>query len=133
MNILVTEDDFVCRNILAKYLSDLGNIDIAVDGAEAITAVETSLKSDHPYQLICLDIMMPQINGQKALAKIRQLESEYNVPIDNAAIIIMTTALSDIKNVMNAYSELADGYVVKPIRKEKLFSELAKLKLTTAV
>lgn len=129
MKALVVEDDFTSRLLLQKILVNYGEIHIAVNGLEAISAFSAAQKIGKPYDLVCLDIMMPEMDGLEALKKIRSTEEEHGVFSSNGAKIIMTTALSDIQNVSKAYQSLCDGYLVKPIEKGKLFELLSKLRV----
>jgi two-component system, chemotaxis family, chemotaxis protein CheY len=63
MRCLIVEDDFVGRKLMQKYLSDYGECDVAVDGEEAVEAFRQAVENETPYDLICLDIMMPNMNG----------------------------------------------------------------------
>ena len=129
MRMLVVEDDFVSRRLLCAFLAPYGVCDVAVDGKEAVQAFEMALDQDDQYDLICLDIMMPNMNGQEALAKIRELERKKGILTGSGTTIVMTTALDDSKNVMQAFKEECDAYLIKPIDKDKLLAELSKLKL----
>ncbi len=129
MKTLIVEDDFTSRLLLQNLLNPYGQVHIAVNGREAVQAVQAAIENNHNYNLICLDIMMPEMDGQQALKKIRQLEEEVGVLSTEGAKIIMTTALNDIKNVKNAFQGLCDGYIVKPIDKSKLLKTLADLGL----
>lgn len=129
MNILVVEDDFISRRLLCRYLEKAGNCDVAINGAEAVAAVHDALDNGEHYDLICLDIMMPGMSGQEALTAIRALELEHGIQVGQGARVIMTTALEDHANVRRAFKASADGYVVKPIEKQKLFKLLAEFGL----
>lgn len=130
MKALVVEDDFASRKLLQKILSPYGEVDIAVNGVEAIEAFSRSLEDGEPYDLICMDIMMPEMDGQTALKRIRAFEREKNIaPVDEAKVI-MTTALDDPKNVVEAYYKGgATSYVPKPIDKQMLLHLLKNLGL----
>ncbi len=129
MNILVVEDDFVSRRLLCRYLESIGPCDVAINGHEAVAAVHEALHQRNHYELICLDIMMPGMGGQEALAAIRALELEHNMAVGQGARVIMTTALEDHVNVRQAFKASADGYLVKPIEKRKLYKLLDELGL----
>ena len=133
MNILVVEDDFISRRLLCRYLEKAGRCDVAINGNEAVAAVHEALDSGAHYVLICLDIMMPGMGGQDALMAIRRLESEHGLHVGQGARVIMTTALEDHANVRQAFKASADGYVVKPIEKLKLFNLLNELGLPMSV
>ena len=130
MKALVVEDDFANRKILQKILTPYGEVDIAVNGVEAIEAFSKSLEEGTPYDLICMDIMMPEMDGQAALKRIRAMEREKNIPHTQEAKVIMTTALDDPKNVVEAYYKGgATSYVPKPIDKQMLLHLLKNLSL----
>lgn len=127
MKILVVEDDFVSRAVLTQLLSDRGQTDVAINGIEAVEAVKIGLESGQPYELICLDIMMPKMDGREALLKIRELEKESEVEGLARAKIIMTTALNTSEDIMSAFRDECDGYLIKPIHPSsvrKLFDQL---------
>ena len=87
------------------------------------------MEASEPYDLICLDIMMPEMDGQEALKEIRQMEEKAGITGSDFTKIIMTTALADKANVVKADSRGCDYFLVKPIQKAKLQEELRKLKL----
>jgi two-component system, chemotaxis family, chemotaxis protein CheY len=130
MHVLIVEDDFVSRNILHRILSVYGECDIAVDGLEAVEAFSMALSSAAPYDLVCMDIMMPRMNGQEALRQIRRLEAEKGIPEMKAAKVIMTTAVDDKKQITQAfYQGGVTSYFVKPIDAAELLAELKILGL----
>ena len=130
MRVLIVEDDFVSRKILHNILSEYGECDIAVDGKEAVEAFRMALDAKIPYDLICMDIMMPHMNGQEALLQIRRIEADFGVRDIDAVKVIMTTAVDDKKHVTEAfYQGGAASYFVKPINKKKFLGELKILGL----
>lgn len=129
MKILIAEDDFTSRLFIKKYLSKYGNCDLAMNGMEAIDLALVSLEQKNPYTLICLDIMMPKVDGIKALKTIRELEKKYLSNGENPAKIIMTTALNDKETVEEAYKYGCEAYAWKPIDVEKFDEVLRKLDL----
>ncbi|HHU29165.1 MAG: response regulator [Bacillota bacterium] len=129
MRVLVAEDDIVSRKFLCKFLSRYGECDQAVDGMEAIDAYIVAIKDQKPYDLICLDIMMPKVDGIKALKTIRDLEKQNNIPKDKRVKVIVTTALAETTCVKNAFSLGCEAYAPKPIDTRKLTEILAELDL----
>ncbi len=131
MQCLIVEDDFAARRLIQRYLSDYGLCEVAVDGNEAIEAFHQAMDEKEPYDLICLDIMMPGMDGREALKVIRQIESEHGIDGLDGVKVIMTTALEDPKNVIGAFREGCEVYIVKPVDKNKLLEEIEKLGLLT--
>lgn len=126
MRILIAEDDIISRKFLSKFFSQYGECDVTVDGLEALDAFLLSLKDNNPYDLICLDIMMPKVDGVKALKTIRSLEKEQLSP-EKAAKVIMITALGETNYVNHSFEIGCEAYVAKPVDIEKLVTVLEKL------
>jgi len=130
MKILIVEDDFFSRMVLKELMTPFGECDYAMNGKEAIAAFSMALSHHAPYDLICMDIMMPEMDGQEALKIIRQMESERQITGSHEVKVIMTTAISDPKSIIEAYYQGgATSYLVKPISKAKLMAELKSFQL----
>ena len=126
MKILLAEDDFVTRKFMANFLSKYGECDVTVDGMEAVDAFMLALEEEEPYDLVCLDIMMPVMDGYQALVGIRNLEKQRNVPEEKAAKVIMTTALNEERNVNMAFELGCTIYSGKPIDQDRFEQALKK-------
>ena len=129
LNILIVDDDFTSRKILSRYLQPYSETDVAVNGTEAVEAVRNALAENEPYDLICLDILMPGLDGQGTLLAIRTLESENGIKPGHGAKIIMVTCVDDAKNIMQAFRGQCEAYLVKPISKDALLKEMTGLGL----
>ena len=115
MKTLIDDDDFTNRLILQAFLQQYGGVHIAVNGVEAVEATHAAIDKNDNYNLICLDIMMPEMDGHTALTCIRKLEQEHGILLGSGATVIMTTALSDPGNLISALREQCDSNLVKPI------------------
>lgn len=129
MKILLAEDDFITRKFMSGLLSRYGECDVTVDGMEAVDAFMMALEEEEPYDLVCLDIMMPVMDGYQALMGIRNLEKERNIPPEKAVKVIMATALNDEKNVKMAFDLGCTIYSGKPIDEVRFEQALKKLGL----
>ena len=129
MKILLAEDDFASRKFMAKYLQKFGDCDITVDGEEAVDAFLMATEDGEPYDLVCLDVMMPALDGYQALKAIRDIEKERGVSEERAVKIIMTTALNEEKNVKKAFEMGCTVYCGKPVDLNKFEVALQKLGL----
>jgi two-component system chemotaxis response regulator CheY len=127
LKILIAEDDFACRKILQSFLSEFGECFVVINGHEAVEAVKSALDEGKPYDLICLDIMMPEMDGHKALEAIRKIENERGIAGLDGVKVIITTALSDSASVIGAFREGCEAYIVKPLSKRNFFEEMEKL------
>ncbi len=125
MKVLIVEDEFVSRKILKDILSPYGDCDVVVDGDEGVQAFKLAWEEFSPYDLVVMDIMMPNTDGQEALKQIREIEKGIGIEGPKEVKVIMVTALDDPKNVFEAlYQGGATSYIVKPIDKEKLLDEI---------
>lgn len=129
MRILIAEDDLASRKVLYKFLSNYGDCDITIDGMEALEAFMLAWDEGKPYDLICLDIMMPELDGVKTLKTIRDIENQKGVEESKRAKIIMTTALNDTSSVLSAFDTGCEAYAAKPIDMKKLAEVMKKLGL----
>lgn len=129
MKILIAEDDLVSRRFLSKFLSKYGECDTVFDGLEAIDAFMLSMRDKVPYDLICLDIMMPKIDGVKVLKAIRDLEGQKGILPESQVKIIMVTALGEAELVKKAFEYGCEAYASKPIDIVKLDEVIKKLGL----
>ena len=131
MRTLIVEDEFTSRALLRELLKRYGVPQVAMNGKEAVEAVRTALDAGEPFDLICLDILMPEMDGHEALKQIRDLEEEAGLVAATRAKVIMTTALSDRDTVLEAIRGQCDYFLVKPIDSRALLEELRQLGLIT--
>ncbi|QLA17614.1 response regulator [Desulfolutivibrio sulfoxidireducens] len=132
MKILVVEDDATSREVLFSILSEIGPCDVAADGEEALRVFGAAMDTGQPYDLVCLDILLPRMDGQEVLRRIRGLEAQASEGLGGLGgvetKVVMISALSDPKNVVEAfYRGGATAYVPKPIDRDHLFQVLGKL------
>lgn len=129
MRILIAEDDFIGRKLLQKFLTQFGRCDIAVNGMEAVNAFLMAHKEGKPYEMICLDILMPIMDGLKVLRTIRDIERQKGILGMERSKVIITTALNDRKTVSESYDSGCEAYAWKPIDLEKFREAMVKLGL----
>lgn len=129
MRILIVEDDFVSRKLLYAILSPYGSCNLAIDGTEALKAFKQSIDEKNYYDLICLDIMMPEMDGHHVLAKIREMEKQAGILEMAGAKVIFTTALADFQNSEKLYHEQCVSYMGKPINRTELISKIKEFGL----
>jgi two-component system chemotaxis response regulator CheY len=120
LQVLIVEDDFTSRLLLQTFLSRYGDCHIAVNGREAVEACRALSERGKNYDLICMDIMMPEMDGREAVRQVRALEEAHGIFSTRGAKITMTTTVRDIRKVFECFKELCDAYLVKPIDLGKL-------------
>jgi len=129
MKTLIVEDDFTSRLLLQRILAEHMEVHVAVDGEEAIKAFRAAVESNEPYDLVCLDIMMPKKDGQTALREMREIEAQNGILGLDGARVMMVTALGDSRNIMESFTSQCESYMVKPLDKNRILKELGKLGL----
>jgi two-component system, chemotaxis family, chemotaxis protein CheY len=120
LRVLVVEDDFASRLLLQTCLSRYGECHISVNGREAVEGFRSALERKQKYDLVCMDIMMPEMDGIEALKQVRAIEQSCGIFPNTGAKIVMTTAVEDIREVIRCFEEFCDAYLLKPIDLDKL-------------
>jgi two-component system chemotaxis response regulator CheY len=129
LKILIVEDEFISRTLLKEMLAPFGACETAENGSEAVDIIHKSYDdSGRRFDLVCLDIMMPKMNGHQVLKEIRRIENKRGLKGNQTAKILMITALDDTKNIMEALVVgRCEAYMTKPISSTKLEEQLRNL------
>jgi two-component system chemotaxis response regulator CheY len=129
MRILVVDDDRPNRKLLRDIVSKLGECETAEGGQEAISAFQKAWEDWRPFNLIFLDILMPEIDGRQVLLKIREIEKEKKISEQHQIRIIMVTGVSEEEMVMDCLRNGCDEFIVKPLDIKLVFEKIKKLGL----
>jgi len=129
LRILLVEDDVACRLLLQTFLARYGDCHVAVNGREAVDLFRTSFDRGSRYDLICMDIMMPEMDGREAVRQIRALEESRGIRSPFGSTIFMTTTVQEIREVFHCFRELCDAYLLKPIDLGQLLSKMSFFQL----
>ena len=130
MKTLIVEDDFLARSLLSTLLAGCGICHVAVNGKEALDATEKAFAANDPYDLICLDIMMPVMDGQETLLELRKMEARLGIRGLDTTKVIMVTGIDDSKNIMQAFRQgQCEAYLTKPLDRHKLLNHIRDLGL----
>jgi two-component system, chemotaxis family, chemotaxis protein CheY len=131
MRCLIVEDNDLAREGLRYFLVEHAELELAVNGREAVVLFQQALTQMRPFDLVLLDIVMPEMDGQEALKLMRLAEQHHSAPDSKKAVIIMTTALNSPENMEEALWEGdCTDYLVKPIVRADLMAMLRRYGLT---
>ena len=120
MKILIVEDNYASRIYMEKVFGQLGDLDVAENGVKALELIARQMVEGSGYEVVCLDIMMPKVDGIEVLKKIRLLETEHQVLPQDRAVILMTSAICDEETMDQAFQYGCNHYITKPIALEEL-------------
>lgn len=129
LKVLIVDDSDLQADMLAATLQDFGieNCTISLNALEAMQRFEAEYAGDEPFTLVFLDIVMPEMDGQEALKRMRTLELNLAAPEKQRTTIIMTTSLDSPKDMIQALIEGdCDDYIVKPVLAQNVKSMLVK-------
>jgi len=129
LRVLVVEDEMGIQRLVQAFLAPYAVCEQAMDGGEGFRKFAEALGTGRKYDLIILDIMMPVIDGQKLLERIRALERDKNIPRIDGVKVIMLTALDETKDVIASYKTGCDAYLPKPFEELELIREVEDLQL----
>ena len=129
MRILVVDDDGPNRKLLTNIASKIGECEGAEGGQEALSAFIKAWEDWRPFNLIFLDVLMPDLDGREVLLKIREIEKEKKVSEQHQVRVIMVTGVSEEETVMDCLRNGCDEYIVKPIDILLVLEKMKKLGL----
>lgn len=126
---LVVDDDELGRELLILSLQGIACCDTAANGLEAVEKFSRAL-DEVAYDLIFLDIVMPEMDGHEAAKTIRHMEQERGITPDKGVSIIVLSSLHTPQDIIRSYiSAQSAAHLVKPVKPEKLKKTLRKLGL----
>jgi len=127
MKILITDDEKTSLTFLGGILDKFGEVFYAYNGQEALDMYISSIDEEKPFDLIFLDILMPVMDGNVALKKIRSIEKKYGISNDDRVKIIMVTSRDDLMSVYSSFQLKCDEYIVKPYEKNAIITKMKKI------
>lgn len=131
MRTLIVEDSADAAHMLKLILSPYGGVDIAADGVQGLEAFMAAWEEEDPYDLICLDIMMPKMDGLETLRRIREEEEKMGMGGTLGVRVVMTTAREDEATIRQAIVLGCEGYVFKTHGRKRILEKLKELGLIT--
>ena len=124
---LVVDDVEVNRILLKKILEPYGEVVAVNDGKQGLDGYLESLQQGNSFDVIFLDILMPIMDGQEALSKIREYEESHGLDTGHEVKIVMVTSLDDWKNALDSFKKGVAEYITKPIDRMKIVELLGRL------
>lgn len=129
MRTLLVEGDYSTRKLMNRCFSQYGEVDVTEDGEEAVDAFIMAMEEEESYDVICLDILMPVMDGFEVLKAIRSIETEKGIEKKNRVKVIMIADSTEKENLERAFELGCDAYSGKPIDLKKLEGMLEKFGL----
>lgn len=126
MRILIVDDEAVSLTKLQTLLAFYGDCDVASSGEQALEMFKQAHADAKPYILVTMDIRMPGMSGQDAVAAIRDWEKIKGVAPTR---IVMVTVASDMKAVSVSMKSGADAFLVKPFNAESIREVVNRLSM----
>lgn len=126
---LIIDDNRVCRERVKMLIGKYCNFLVARDGRQGFELFKEAFEEGNPFDLITLDIEMPEMNGHETLSVIRDFERSRGVHGLDGVKIIMTTSMDEGKHIFSAFRKGCEAYVVKKTMGEKLLEEMSRLGL----
>jgi CheY-like chemotaxis protein len=127
LSILVAEDNEINALLARALLERLGHRPAIVgNGAAAIESFNTARAAGNPYDLILMDVHMPEVDGMSATRTIRTQEASASLPRTPIIALTATVTTEDREACLAAGM---DGFLTKPLERERLLKTLAQLTL----
>ncbi len=123
LHVLVAEDKLINQKVAIAGLKKLGHTGVVVDDGEKALRALTQMKFD----VILLDVMMPNMDGLQVLAAVREGERQAATPARSRQIIVMATAHDSPGDRERLLLSGADGYVAKPLDVTRLQAEFDRV------
>ncbi len=127
---LIVDDDELSCKILADVFSEFADCDTAANGRAGYELFVKAIIDGRPYDLICSDIIMPEMNGHEMVFQIRAREESLPITGYIRTRIFMISASGSPDDMTQAILDNdCDDYIVKPFHRDKLKSLLHKYEL----
>ena len=126
---LVVEDVSLLQKMIGRMLKSYAIITSVDNGIEAIYQYTKAILDEKPFDLICLDIYIPEMNGLEVLQNIRKFEDKIGLNEENRVKIIVITSLTNNDNFEKEIKKYANSFLNKPFSPGDLTLQLKKLNL----
>lgn len=133
MRILLVDDDPVSGRVLEALAGAYGTSELVNSGLAAIRAVVRSMRAEEArFDLLCLDIHMPGVDGHEVLETLREVEEACGVQPGRGLKVLMVSGEQASAHVIRAFRNQCDGFLNKPVSRDEFHAALEKLQLASA-
>ena len=130
MKVLVIEDERATQTLLSKILDPVSDCTVVGTAIEGIDEFTTCLMAFDLYDLVLVDIGLPDMGGIHALHVLRRFEKVKGISPVRRVKIIMMTGDADEEKVKESLQKGCDNFLIKPITKEKLQGKFDAVKVS---
>ncbi|MFP4445593.1 MAG: response regulator [Desulfosudaceae bacterium] len=124
--ILIVDDSASIRESFLEILSPLAECELAANGREAVERIREKQEQNKPFDLVLMDIIMPEKDGLTAVKEIRTYETESGKQPGESLTIVIVTTIKDPSRILIAQYECgADAYIAKPFTAETVLQTLS--------
>lgn len=127
MRLLIVDDDLANCQLIKHLVEPYGKPDIANNGDKAIQLFLEAHQEKDPYEVIFLDIMMPEKDGHQVLQEIREWEGKNLSYGKGEAKIVMVSALDSKDHILSSFKEGCEYFLVKPISRSKVLNVMSEM------
>jgi len=126
---LIVEDVIIIQRLLKHILGDRAECITETNGQSAVKRFSNEYFNGVPFNLVCLDFFLPEMNGLDILSYIRSFEDEIKLKKEERTKIMMVTSVSTPKTIKQAREMGCDAYIIKPFSIDDVQNELVRLGL----
>jgi two-component system, chemotaxis family, chemotaxis protein CheY len=127
MRILIVDDDQANCQLIKHLVLEYGNPEIVNNGDQAVKSFLEAHENKDPYNVVFLDIMMPEKDGHQVLKEIREWEEQHLSYGKGEAKVVMVSALDSKDHILSSFKEGCEYFLVKPISKTKVCNVMSEM------
>jgi len=124
MKALIVDDCALSRQLLIISIEEYAEIDVAENGKQAINLIKQAIEQNKSYNLICMDLTMPVMDGHETMQEIRAIESEAGIARSKVFMITASNSPDDMIKAIT-FGE-CDDYIMKPVMRKSIRKLLKK-------
>lgn len=126
MRFLIIDDETISRLTLERMLGNYGTCQSAGTGKAALTAFADALRKNEPFDVITIDLQLPDINGLQLMLKMQELERRIEDESFKPAIKLIISAHSKKELIISCVQRGCDGYIIKPFNRDTILGKIRK-------